>query len=52
MKLAEEKLSIVTKEELSFRYNNARQCQQNYLRMVSIIDNISEELIVNLQKGH
>jgi plasmid maintenance system antidote protein VapI len=48
MKLAEEKFNIITKEEWSSRCNNARQCEQNYLRLEPIID-ISEQTVVNLQ---
>jgi plasmid maintenance system antidote protein VapI len=48
MKLAEEKFNIVTKEEWSSRCNNARQCEQNYLRLEPIID-ISEQIVMNLQ---
>jgi hypothetical protein len=44
MKLAEEKFNIVTKEEWSSRCNNARRCEQNYLRLEPIIDDISEQL--------
>jgi hypothetical protein len=49
MKLAEEKFSIVAKEEWSSRCNNARQCEQNYLRLEPIIDDISEKIVINLQ---
>jgi hypothetical protein len=49
MKLAEEKFNIITKEEWSSRCNNARQCEQNYLRLEPIIDDISEQIVVNLQ---
>jgi hypothetical protein len=46
MKLAEEKFNIITKEEWSSRCNNARQCEQNYLPLESIIDEISEQTVV------
>jgi hypothetical protein len=49
MKLAEEKFNIVTKEEWSSRCINARQCEQNYLRLEPIIDDSSEQIVVNLQ---
>jgi hypothetical protein len=49
IKLAEEKFNIVTKEEWSSRYNNARECEQNYLRLEPIIDDISEQIVINLQ---
>jgi hypothetical protein len=49
MKLAEEKFNIVTKEEWSSRCNNARHCEQNYLRLEPIIDDISEQIVINLQ---
>jgi hypothetical protein len=49
MKLAEEKFSIVTKEEWSSRCNSARRCEQNYSRLESIIDDISEQIVINLQ---
>jgi hypothetical protein len=49
MKLAEEKFSIITKEEWSSRCNNARQCEQNYSRLEPIIDDISEQIVINLQ---
>jgi hypothetical protein len=49
MKLAEEKFNIVTKEEWSSRCNNARQCEQNYLRLEPIVDDISEQIVINLQ---
>jgi hypothetical protein len=49
MKRAEEKFNIVTKEEWSSRCNNARQCEQNYLRLEPIIDDISEQIVNNLQ---
>jgi hypothetical protein len=49
MKPAEEKFNIVTKEEWSSRCNNARQCEQNYLRLETIIDDISEQIVINLQ---
>jgi hypothetical protein len=49
MKLAEEKFNIVTKEEWSSRCNNARQCEKNYLRLEPIIDDISEQIVINLQ---
>jgi hypothetical protein len=49
MKLAEEKFNIVTKEEWSSRCNNTRQCEQNYLRLEPITDDISEQIIINLQ---
>jgi hypothetical protein len=42
-------MSVITKEECSSRYNNARQCEQNYLQLKSIIDDISEQTTVNLQ---
>jgi len=51
MKLAEEKLSLITKEEWSSRCNNAHQCEQNYLRLEPFIDDISEQIVVNLQGG-
>jgi hypothetical protein len=51
MKLAKEKFSIVTKEEWSFRCNNACQCEQNYLRLEPIIDDISEQIVINLQNN-
>jgi transposase len=41
MKLAEEMFNIVTKEEWSSRCNNAHQCEQNYLLLEPIIDDIS-----------
>jgi hypothetical protein len=49
MKLAEEKFNIVTKEEWSSRCNNARQCKQNYFHLEPIIDDISEQIVINLQ---
>jgi hypothetical protein len=49
MKLAEEKFNIVIKEEWSSRCNNARQCEQNYLQLEPIIDDISEQLVISLQ---
>jgi hypothetical protein len=49
MKLAEEKFNIITEEEWSSRCNNARQCEQNYLRLEPSIDDISEQIVVNLQ---
>jgi hypothetical protein len=49
MKLAEEKFSIVTKEDWSSRCNNVRQCEQNYLRLEPIVDDISEQIVINLQ---
>jgi hypothetical protein len=49
MKLAEEEFNIVTKEEWSSMCNNAHQCEQNYLRMEPIIDDISEQILINLQ---
>jgi hypothetical protein len=49
MKLAEEKFNIITKEEWSSRCNNARQSEQNYLRLEPIIDDISEQIVINLQ---
>jgi hypothetical protein len=49
MKLAEEKFSIITKDEWSSRYNSACQWEQNYLRLEPIIDDISEQIVVNLQ---
>jgi hypothetical protein len=49
MKLAEERFNIITKEECSSRCNSARQCEQNYLRMEPIIDDISEQIVVHLQ---
>jgi hypothetical protein len=51
MKLAEEKFNIITREEWSSRCNNARQCKQNYLRLEPIIDDISEQTVVNLQSN-
>jgi hypothetical protein len=51
MKLAEEKFNTITKEEWSSRCNNARQCEQNYLRLEPITDDISEQIVVNLQNG-
>jgi transposase len=47
MKLAEEKFNIITKKERSSRCNNAHQCEQNYLRLEPIIDDISEQIVVN-----
>jgi hypothetical protein len=52
MKLAEEKFNIVTKEEWSSRCNNARQCEQNYLRLEPNIDDISEQIVINLQNDN
>jgi hypothetical protein len=49
VKLAEEKFNIITKEERSSRCNNARQCERNYLRLEPVIDDISEQIVVNLQ---
>jgi hypothetical protein len=49
MKLAEEKFNIITKEEWSSRCNNACQCEQNYLRLEPIIEDISEQNVMNLQ---
>jgi hypothetical protein len=49
IKLAEEKFNIVTKEERSSRCSNARQCEQNYLRLGPIIDDISKQILINLQ---
>jgi hypothetical protein len=49
MKQAEEKFNIITKEEWSSRCNNARQCEQNYLQLEPIIDDISEQIVINLQ---
>jgi hypothetical protein len=49
MKLAEEKFSIIKKEDWSSRCNNARQGEQNYLRLEPIIDDISEQIVINLQ---
>jgi hypothetical protein len=49
MKLAEETFNIFTKEEWSSRCNNTRQCEQNYLRLELIIDDISEQIVINLQ---
>jgi hypothetical protein len=49
MKLAEEKLSIITKEQWRSRCNNAGQCKQYYLWLELIIDDISENIVVNLQ---
>jgi hypothetical protein len=49
MKLSEEKFNIVTKKEWSSRCNNVRQCEQNYLRLKPIIDDISEQIVINLQ---
>jgi hypothetical protein len=49
MKLAEEKFSIISKEDSRSRCNNACQCEQNYLRLGAITDNISEQVVVNLQ---
>jgi hypothetical protein len=49
MKLAGEKFNIVTKEEWSSKCNNACQCEQNYLRLEPIIDDISEKIVINLQ---
>jgi hypothetical protein len=49
MKLAEEKFNLVTTEEWSSRCNNVRQCKQNYLRLEPIIDDISEQIVINLQ---
>jgi transposase len=40
IKLTEENFNIVLKEEWSSRCSNARQCEQNYLRLEPIIDNI------------
>jgi hypothetical protein len=51
MKLAEEKFNIVTEEEWISRCNNARQCEQNYLRLETIIDDISEQSVINLQNN-
>jgi hypothetical protein len=51
MKLAEEKFNIVTKEEWSSRCNNARRCEQNYLRLEPIIDDISEQIVIFLQNN-
>jgi hypothetical protein len=47
MKLAEEKFNIVAKEEWSSRCNIARQCEQNYLRLEPVIDDISEQIVIN-----
>jgi hypothetical protein len=52
MKLAEEKFSIVIKEEWSSKCNNARRCEQNYLRLEPIIDDISEQTVINLQSDN
>jgi hypothetical protein len=41
--MVEENMSVITKEECSSRYDNARQCEQNYLELKSIIDDISEQ---------
>jgi hypothetical protein len=51
IKLAEKKSNIITKEEWSSWCNNARQCEQNYLRLEPIIDDISEQIVINLQNG-
>jgi hypothetical protein len=48
-KLAEEKFNIIMKEEWSSRCNNAHQCKQNYLQLEPIVDDISEQIVVNLQ---
>jgi hypothetical protein len=45
-KLDEEKFSITTKEEWSLRYNNASQCEKNYLQLEPNTDNILEQTVV------
>ncbi|KDR09290.1 hypothetical protein L798_01026 [Zootermopsis nevadensis] len=49
IKPAEEKFSIITKEEWSSRCNKSRQCEKNYFRLEPIIDDVSGQIIVNLQ---
>jgi hypothetical protein len=40
---------MMTKEQWSSRSNNVCQCKQNNLRLEPIIDDISENIVVNLQ---
>jgi hypothetical protein len=49
MKLAEEKFSIITKDEWSSRCNSSSLCKQNYLQLEPITDDISEQIVVSLQ---
>jgi hypothetical protein len=48
VKLAEERFSITTEEEGS---SIALQCEENYLRVEPITDDISKPIVVNLQGG-
>jgi hypothetical protein len=47
--LAEKQCNIITKEEGGSRSNNDRLCKQNYLWLESTTDNISEQIVLNLQ---
>jgi hypothetical protein len=49
MKLAEEKFNIITKEDWSSRCYNAHQCEQNYVRLEPIINDILEQIVINVQ---
>jgi hypothetical protein len=49
VKLAEERFSITTEEEWSSRCSIALQCEENYLRVEPITDDISKPIVVNLQ---
>jgi hypothetical protein len=41
--------SVITKEEWTSRCHNTCQCEQNYWRLEPIFDDISQQIIVNLQ---
>jgi hypothetical protein len=49
--LAKKKFSIIRKKERSSKCNSACQGGQSDLRLEPIIDNISEQIVINLQNG-